>query len=157
MVPLSQLLNSLAASLQNKASLDENSNPMITGGAPSLLTSAAGTDRSSSTFLMSTHTTSRRNGISGTHKQVTKFEQLKTKKEKKKVKKERVFGQGGLSGRQMPRLCGGFVVGLRWWLGLIRDVGFNWAILVDEDYTICFYKFDVVRVMPQVSDLYQKA
>ncbi|XP_027209700.1 myb-like protein X isoform X3 [Penaeus vannamei] len=74
---------------ENKASLDENSNPMITGGAPSLLTSAAGTDRSSSTFLMSTHTTSRRNGISGTHKQVTKFEQLKTKKEKKKASREK--------------------------------------------------------------------
>lgn len=85
---LTQTLEFLWPSLQNKASLDENSNPMITGGAPSLLTSAAGTDRSSSTFLMSTHTTSRRNGISGTHKQVTKFEQLKTKKEKKKVREK---------------------------------------------------------------------
>lgn len=87
-----------SANSENKSSLDENGNPIMgTSSSSSLLTSA-----NSERPFGSTHPVPRRNGLSAPHKEISRFDRLKAKSDKKKANKEK----GVVNIKETPGFCG---------------------------------------------------
>ncbi|XP_068231039.1 dentin sialophosphoprotein-like isoform X2 [Palaemon carinicauda] len=86
------------ANSENKSSLDENGNPIMGTSSSSSLLTSSNSDRQ----FGSTHPVPRRNGLSAPHKEISRFDRLKAKSDKKKANKEK----GVVNIKETPGFCG---------------------------------------------------
>ncbi|XP_053642790.2 uncharacterized protein [Cherax quadricarinatus] len=73
---------------ENKSSLDENGNPVMSTSSSCVVTPLSASERSNA-LVMQTHHTARKNVMNNSHKDASRFDRVKARNDKKKANKEK--------------------------------------------------------------------